>query len=118
MALTRGEIWWADLAEPRGSEPGDRRPVLVVQEDLLNASALHTVMVVPFTTNLRRAAAVGNVLLSRHETNLRKECVALVCQVMTLDKTFFDERLGKLPARIMRSIDAGLRLALSLDTAR
>jgi mRNA interferase MazF len=112
--VTRGEIWWADLAEPRGSEPGDRRPVLVVQDDHLTASALSTVMVVPLTTNLRRAEAIGNVALSPRDTGLSRQSVALVCQVMTLDKTFLDAPARRLPARIMRAVDAGLRLALSL----
>src|SRR3954471_16076252 len=103
MAMKRGEIWWADLAQPRGSEPGDRRPVLVVQDDHLTDSALSTVMVVPLTTNLRRAEAIGNVTLERRDTGLAKESVALVCQVMTLDKTFLDELVRRLPARLMRS---------------
>jgi len=113
--MKRGEIWWADLAEPRGSETGDRRPVLIVQDDHLTVSALSTVMVVPLTTNLRRAEAIGNVSLARSETGLARESVALVCQVMTLDKTFLDAPVRRLPARLMRSIDVGLRLALSLD---
>jgi mRNA interferase MazF len=115
MEVKRGEIWWADLAEPRGSEPGDRRPVLIVQDDHLTASALSTVMIVPLTTNLRRAEAIGNVALARRDTGLARESVALVCQVMTLDKTFLDAVVRRLPARLMRSIDLGLRLALSLD---
>jgi mRNA interferase MazF len=115
VALKRGEVWWADLAEPRGSEPGDRRPVLIVQDDLLTISALSTVMVVPLTTNLRRAEAIGNVALAKRDTGLRKDSVALVCQVMTLDKSFLDGMVRRLPARLMRSVDAGLRLALSLE---
>jgi mRNA interferase MazF len=115
--MNRGEVWWADLAEPRGSEPGDRRPVLIVQDDHLTASALSTVMVVPLTTNLRRAAAIGNVALSKRDTGLPRESVALVCQVMTLDKAFFDEPARRLPAKIMRAVDAGLRVALSLGGA-
>lgn len=112
--MRRGEIWWADLAEPRGSEPYDRRPVLIVQDDHLTASALSTVMVVPLTTNLRRAEAIGNVPLARRDSGLKKDSVALVCQVMTLDKTFLDALVRRLPARLMRSVDQGLQLALSL----
>lgn len=115
--MIRGEIWWADLAEPRGSEPAARGPVLVVQDDHLTASALSTVMVVPLTTNLRRATAIGNVPLSRKDSGLARESVALVCQVMTLDKEFFDTRVRKLPLRLMRSVDAGLSLALGLRVA-
>lgn len=112
--MKRGQVWWADLSEPRGSEPGGRRPVLIVQDDLLTASRLATVMVVPLTTNLRRALAAGNVLLGTSETGLKKESVALVCQVLTLDKDFLDEEMGALSRRRLQAIDAGLRLAFDL----
>jgi mRNA interferase MazF len=84
--VNRGEIWWADLAEPRGSEPGKRRPALIVQDDSLSRSRLRTVMVIPVTSNLRRAAAPGNVMLARSHSGLRVESVALACQVLTIDK--------------------------------
>ena len=116
--MRRGEIWWADLGEPRGSEPGFRRPVLVVQDDLLTASALRTVMVVPLTSNLRRAEAIGNVALEPKHTGLPRASVALVCQVMTLDKDVLTELVGSLPRRAARSVDVGLELALSLGATR
>jgi mRNA interferase MazF len=112
--VNRGELWWADLAEPRGSEPGKRRPVLVVQEDALIRSRLRTVMVVPITSNLKRAAAPGNVMLARSHSGLRVESVALVCQVLTIDKGFLTSRIATLPASSMARIDAGLRLTLAL----
>lgn len=113
--IKRGEIWWADLGEPRGSAPALRRPVLVVQEDVLSASALNTVMVAPLTSNLRRAEAAGNVLLPTSETGLDRASVALVCQIMTLDKVFFDELAGSLSSRARRRVDRGLALALALS---
>ncbi|GMU59179.1 MAG: endoribonuclease MazF6 [Myxococcaceae bacterium] len=112
--MKRGEVWWADLAEPRGSEPGLRRPVLVVQDDLLTASKLGTVMVVPLTSNLHRATAVGNVRLSQDDSGLARESVALVCQVLTVDKAFLTERVGAVARRRMAVVDEGLRLALDL----
>lgn len=71
-------------------------------------------MVVPLTTNLRRAQAIGNVQLARRDTGLARESVALVCQVLTLDKEFLDTVVRRLPPRLLQSVDAGLRLALSL----
>lgn len=112
--VKRGEIWWADLGDPRGSEPGLRRPVVVVQDDLLNASALRTVMVVPLTSNTVRARAIGNVLLPPAETGLDRESVALVCQIMTLDEDFLDERIGMLSSRVRARLDRGLAIALAL----
>ncbi len=43
--MLRGELWWASLGVPAASEPGYRRPVLVVQSDLFNQSAIRTVTV-------------------------------------------------------------------------
>ncbi|HEV8244990.1 MAG TPA: type II toxin-antitoxin system PemK/MazF family toxin, partial [Polyangiaceae bacterium] len=84
--MKRGEVWWADLGEPQGVEPAFRRPVVVVQDDLLTSSKLATVMVVPLTSNLRRGAAIGNVTLEPQDTGLPRQSVALVCQVLTIDK--------------------------------
>ena len=114
MVIKRGQIWWADLGEPRGSAPALRRPVLVVQDDLLTASLLKTVMVVPLTANLRRAQAAGNVLLPSTESGLERSSVALVCQVMTIDKASFDELVGSLSVRARRAVDHGLKLALGI----
>lgn len=115
--MNRGEVWWADLAEPRGSAPAKRRPVLIVQSDVLNRSKLKTVMVVPLTSNLKRATAPGNVALARSHTKLRVESVALACQVMTVDRRFMTERVAALPAQVMRRIDGGLRLVLALGAS-
>ena len=113
--MNRGEIWWADLAEPRGSEPAKRRPVVIVQEDSLTRSRLQTVMVVPITSNLKRAAAPGNVVLARSHTRLAVESVALACQVLTIDKHFLTERVSTLPRSTLTRLDAGLRLTLALS---
>jgi mRNA interferase MazF len=113
--MKRAEIWWADLAEPKGSQPGFRRPVVLVQDDLLTDSRLPTVMVVPLTSNLKRGAAIGNLLLEPRETGLTRPSVALVCQVMTIDKTLLSELAGSLGRRVIKRLDDGLRLALGLS---
>ena len=112
--MKRGEVWWADLAVPRGSEPGKRRPVVIVQADPLTRSKLQTVMVVPITTNLKRGTAPGNVLLSRAHSRLPVESVALACAVMTIDKVFLTEQVATLPAATLARVDAGLELTLGL----
>jgi mRNA interferase MazF len=113
--VRRGDIWWADMGEPAGSIPGFRRPVLIVQDDLLNESRLQTVMVVPLTSNLRRSEAAGNALLQPRETGLDRPSVALVCQVMTIERAWLSERVGNLSQRGLRRVDLGLRLALGLS---
>ena len=112
--MKRGQVWWADLGEPRGAQPAFRRPVVIVQDDLLTESRLATVMVAPLTSNLRRGVAIGNVRLEPRETGLSKPSVALVCQVMTVDKALLSESCGDVPQPALRKIDAGLALALGL----
>jgi mRNA interferase MazF len=73
MVIAQGEIWWAEFPPPTGSEPGYRRPVVVVQGDALNRSKIATAVCVPLTSNLRWADAPGNVLLSARSTNLPKD---------------------------------------------
>ena len=76
MVVSRGDVFWASLPDPTGSGPGFRRPVAVVQGDAFNASRLATVVVVPLTSNLRWAAAPGNVLLAATRTGLPRDSVA------------------------------------------
>ena len=112
--MTRGEIWWADLPEPRGSEPGFRRPVLIIQADSFNRSGIRTVIVAVITSNLRLAEAPGNVLLPAATTALPRDSVVNVSQILALDRSFLADEVGKLSGRLLADVDAGLRLALGL----
>jgi mRNA interferase MazF len=112
--VTRGEIWWADLPDPRGSEPGFRRPVLVIQSNSFNRSRIQTVIVAVISSNLRLADAPGNLLLPASATGLPRDSVVNVSQVLTLDRSFLTEEVGKLPSRLLTEVDTGLRLVLEL----
>lgn len=113
--MKRGQIWWAELPEPTASEPGYKRPLLIVQADEFNRSRINTVIAAVITSNLRLADAPGNVRLSVKQSNLKNESVTNVSQVITLDKQFLVELAGKVDARTMREVDEGLRLALGLQ---
>jgi mRNA interferase MazF len=112
--MYRGEIWWASLPEPTGSESGYRRPILIVQDDTFNQSRIQTVIAIAITSNLRLAEAPGNVFLPRGVTGLPQDSVANVSQVVTIDKTVLTERVGSLPIDLQEEIDEGLRLVLYL----
>ena len=112
--IQRGEIWWADLPEPRRSEPGYRRPVLVVQADSFNLSRIQTAIVAAITTNVELADAPGNVLLPARSAGLPRDSVVNVSQLLTLDRSFLTEQAGTLPPRLQRSVDEGLRTVLQL----
>jgi mRNA interferase MazF len=113
--IRRGEIWWASLPKPTGSGPGYRRPVLVVQADDFNASRIQTVVVAVITSNLALASAPGNVLCSRKETRLSRDSVVNVSQIITLDKDLLSDRVSSLRPRLLRQVEAGLRLVLALS---
>lgn len=110
--ISQGEIWWADLDDPEGSEPGFRRPVLVVQGGTLNFSQISTVVCVPLTSNLNWAEAPGNVRLSARTTGLPKDSVANVSQIVTLDKSSLTRRVGKLSQKKIDLVLAGVDIIL------
>lgn len=115
MAIGRGEIWWADPGVPAGSEPGYRRPVLVLQADAFNRSLIQTVVAAAITSNMKLAEAPGNVRMSRRAGLLPADSVVNVSQIVTLDRKFLQERAGRAPANVLRKVEAGLRLVLSLQ---
>jgi mRNA interferase MazF len=112
VVISQGEIWWADIPPPARSEPGFRRPVVVVQGDALNRSRIATVVCVPLTSNLKWADAPGNVLLAARSTSLRKDSVANVSQIVALDRTLLTERVGKLPAAKVELLLSGIDVVL------
>ena len=112
--MQRGEIWWATLPRPSGSEPGYKRPLLIVQSDDFNRSQIRTVIAVVITSNLRLAAAPGNVLLPRKSSGLPKISVANVSQLITVDKSFLTEKVRHLPLDVLQEIEDGIRMVLSL----
>ena len=112
--MRRGEVWWTDFGQPFGSEPGYRRPALVVQVDSFNKSKLATVLVVPLSRNLELAAAPGNVLCRPRDTGLPKPSVANVSQLTVADRRRLVEKAGSLPGVLFREVEDGLRLVLGL----
>ena len=114
MVVERGEVWWADLGEPDGSEPGYRRPLVIVQSDAFNRSRIHTVIGVVLMSNLRLLDAPGNVLIPAKTSALPKDSVANVSQLVTIDRDYLFERAGRLRGHVLKELESGLRLVLGL----
>lgn len=114
MTPRRGEIWWASLRSPRGSDPGYRRPVLIVQSNRFNESRIQTIVVAALTSNLALADAPGNVRVRAADAGLRHASVVNVSQLLTLSRQFLTAKTGTLPPRIMNQVAEGLRLVLAL----
>jgi len=114
VVVERGQVWSADLGEPDGSEPGYNRPVLIIQTDAFNGSRLRTVIAVVLSTNLRLVDAPGNVLISAKASGLRKDSVANVSQLITVDREFLRELVGRVRGQFLKDVENGLRLILGL----
>jgi len=112
--VNRGQIWWAELPEPVASEPGYKRPVIIVQADNFNRSRINTAIVVAVTSNLRLAEAPGNIKLSKAKSGLAQDSVANVSQILTIDKQFLSQEIGTLDKITMQQIDEGIKLVLGL----
>ena len=112
MVIRQGDIYWLDLAEPSGAEPGYRHPHIVVQNNVFNRSQIQTIVVCALTSNLKRANAPGNVLLDQKETHLPKRSVVNVSQIFTVDKSQLDEYVGTLSQKRVREILNGIQLVL------
>jgi mRNA interferase MazF len=112
--MQRGDIWWANLPDPAASGPGYRRPVLVIQADAFNQSRIATVIVIVISSNLRLAAAPGNVLVAANESGLSKDSVANVSQLITIDKLLLDEFIGTLEPATLQAVEEGVRLVLDV----
>jgi mRNA interferase MazF len=107
-----GDIFWVDLGEQAGSDPGYRHPHVVVQNNVFNKSKIGTVAVCALASNMQRATAPGNVLLKKGEANLKKESVVNISQIVTLNKSDLIEKIGTLSPVRMKQIVEGLKLLI------
>ena len=112
MGIKQGEIYWVDLGEPSGSEPGYKHPHVVIQNNIFNSSNINTVVVCSLTTNLIRAKAPGNVALDKGEANLPKKSVVNISQIYTVNKNDLIEKIGQVSEKRMKQILEGLMLLM------
>jgi mRNA interferase MazF len=114
--VARGDVYWYDFAEPRGSEPGFERPVAILQGDALNRTTIQTAVVIVLTSNLRAASAAGNVLLTKKDTGLDRDSVANVSQLATIDRGFLRSHSGRLPPSKIQAILRGVDTMLGRES--
>ncbi|MCG2710652.1 MAG: type II toxin-antitoxin system PemK/MazF family toxin [Thermodesulfovibrionales bacterium] len=112
MTIKQGDIYWINLVAPKGSEPGYRHPHVVIQNNIFNLSRINTIVVCALTSNLKRAAAPGNVLLKKGEGNLPKDSVVNISQVITVNKSDLTEKIGSLSPSKLKEIIEGVKLLI------
>jgi mRNA interferase MazF len=112
--MVRGEIWWAQLPSPRGSTPAKRRPVLIIQSDSFNQSAINTVICAMITSNMGLAHIPGNLLLEKAVSGLDKSSVVNFSQIATLDKSDLRDLVGMLPRNVVRKVNDLIKQVLDV----
>ena len=112
MNIKQGDICWIDLGIPKGSAPGYRHPHVVVQNNVFNESRINTVVVCAITSNLKRAKSPGNVSLKKGEGGLKKDSVVNISQIITIDKSDIEEKIGSLPVSKVKQIIEGVKLLI------
>lgn len=112
MVIEQGDVVWIELRNPVGSEPGGRRPAVVLQHDRFNRSRIATTVVAAITSNLRLAAMPGNVRLRKGEAGLPRSSVVNVSQIATVDRARVLSKIGRTSPRRMREIWEGVRLVI------
>ncbi|MCL2175388.1 MAG: type II toxin-antitoxin system PemK/MazF family toxin [Treponema sp.] len=112
--MIKGEIWWAVLPSPRGSEPAKKRPVLVIQGNDFNSSNLNTVICAGLTSNLMLANAPPNILLEKTHSKLDKSSVVNFSQILAVDKSFFKKMVSMLPKQFLPLIDKSLKIIFDI----
>jgi mRNA interferase MazF len=112
--MMRGELWWLDYGIPYGSEPGFRRPAIVLQNVFFNNSNINTTIVVPLSTNLLLAEVPGNIFIDKKETNLNKDSVIIVSQIGVIDKERLVEKISKINKETMEKIENNIMFLLGI----
>jgi mRNA interferase MazF len=113
--MRRGDLWWTDLGEPRGSGPGKRRPIVIVQSDAYNTTRIRTAVVAVVTSNTRLATMPGNVFVPAGLSGLPRDSVVNITQLATVDRDDLSDHIGVLPAHLLFEVDRGLRRLLALS---
>ena len=111
MTIKKHHIYMADLNPRFGTEPGKKRPVVVIQTDLLNNIHPSTI-ICPLTSNVIMGASVLRVHLSKKETGLKKDSDILVDQIRSIDNKRFINEIGLLSARHREEFLENLRIVL------
>ena len=114
MVITRGELWWADLAPTKGTEQSGRRPVLIVQMDKANSASPHTI-IVPVTTKIRSRQLKSHVAVAAGDGGTTQDGVILCEQIRVIDKQRLQSRMGRLSEAQMVEVDVALKAILDLS---
>jgi len=114
MQIKRFEVWLADLNPKTGTEPGETKPVLVVQTNLLNKIPHPSTIICPITTNIQKKAEILRVHIKNGTANLNESCDIMIDQVRAIDNKRLIKKLGELPDVMAIKVKENLAIVLDL----
>jgi len=112
--MERGEIYWVNFGVPAGSEPGYRRPAVILQSNTFNQTRIKTTICAILTSNLDLLEAPGNLLIEKSVSGLPKDSVLNISQIYTVDKASVEDRIGQLPGQYLARLDTSIRLIMDV----
>jgi len=112
--LKQYEVWLADLNPRFGTEPGKKRPVVIVQTDALNSAGHPSTLVCPVSTNVIKGATILRIHLSNKEGGTSKPSDILADQVRAIDNKRFTKRIGVLSAASRKALQGSLKIIFNL----
>ena len=116
IIVRRGDMFYANLNPIIGSEQGDIRPVLVVQNTLGNKHS-PTVVIVPITCKLSKKPLPTHVIIPK-ASGLDNDSMALVEQIRTIDRSRMAAFIGHIDCNVQAEIDTALSVCVGIDDCR
>ena len=115
MKISQYEIWIADLNPQNGTEPGKKRPVLVVQTNLLNSIPHRSTIICPITTNIQIDSEILRVHISKGVANVNEDCDVMIDQIRAIDNKRLLKKIGILPTNLSNLVKQNISIIINND---
>ncbi len=110
--IKRGEIYWVNWEEGKGSEQAGVRPALIIQNDVGNRVSPNTI--VASLTTAPKKPYPFLVEFTKEESGLEKDGIVDLGTIITIDKMRLGDKCGQLPSRKMSEVDEAIKISFGL----
>jgi len=114
MAIKQFDIWLADLNPQVGTEAVKKRPVLVVQTNLLNKIPHPSTIICPITTNVKKDADILRVHIKKGTANMHQNSDIMIDQIRAIDNTRLISKIGDLPNELNDLVKDNIKIMIDL----
>ena len=115
MPIKQYDIWIADLNPRVSTEAGKTRPVLILQNNLLNQVDHPSTIVCPMTTKIQKDADILRVFIEQESAGLHADCDIMIDQIRAIDNNRLIKKIGRLSNDLIFQVQDNLRIILDLD---